>query len=153
MRQMQCCYATGDKARLHFIENQWTPYNHQIGADKRGTPLCSTIQDLATSLTQNNYSTQTTHSRAHSSKTNIIRQDMLELESCAKGHLEGLVCEITSLAEHSRPPTTHSSQSTCWSTNTEDVNVALTVIKAVRGFGDTWSLVAAISLALFAERK
>lgn len=78
---------------------------------------------------------------------------MLELESCAKGHLEGLVCEIATLAGHSRPPTTQSSQSTCWSTNTDEINVALTVIKAVGGVGDTWLLVAAISLALFARRK
>lgn len=67
---------------------------------------------------------------------------MLELESCVKGHLEGLVSEIATLAGHARPPTTRSTQSTCWSTNTEEVNVALTVIKAVcQQYVDMWSLV------------
>lgn len=46
-----------------------------------------------------------------------------------KGHLNGLVKEISSLIGHSKPAT--ASPTTCWTKNSEDVDVALKVLGAV----------------------
>lgn len=59
--------------------------------------------------------------------------DNASLQSFTKDHLEGLRSEIDALLGHAKPATKSTSQTTCWSTNSEDVNVALAVIWAVSG--------------------
>lgn len=59
--------------------------------------------------------------------------EIVNLKSCAKEHLQVLASEIVTLIGHAKPPTKCRAPTTCpcWSTNNEDVNVALTVIRAV----------------------
>lgn len=55
---------------------------------------------------------------------------VVELKGSAKTHLQGLASEIDSLVGHAQP-VPRGSAPTCWAKNTEDVNIALTVLRAV----------------------
>lgn len=55
---------------------------------------------------------------------------VVELKECAKTHLKDLASEITTLIGHARPAGKGLPMN-CWSTNSEDINVALTVLQAV----------------------
>lgn len=57
--------------------------------------------------------------------------ETMNLSKPTKGHLEGLRKEIEGLIAHSKPVSEHVSATTCWSKNSEDVDVALQVIGAV----------------------
>lgn len=61
---------------------------------------------------------------------------VVELKDSAKGHLEALAAEIATLIGHAKPGTQVSPTMKSWTSNTQDVNVALTVLQAVR---ELWS--------------
>lgn len=55
---------------------------------------------------------------------------VVELKDAAKVHLKGLASEINTLIGHARPEG-KGLPIKCWSTNSQDVSVALTVLQAV----------------------
>lgn len=56
------------------------------------------------------------------------------IKSCSKTHLESLATEITKLIEHAQPPK-GDLQATCWSSNNQDMDIALSVLRAVSPLG------------------
>ena len=54
-----------------------------------------------------------------------------ELKSCGDSHLERFAAEIKHLIGHAQPSIKGEVPATCWSTNNQDVDIALSVLRAV----------------------
>lgn len=73
----------------------------------------------------------------HVNLTGHLMAHTVNLQRYAKVHLEALACELSILIAHAQPTNKASGPTRCWSTNNKEVDIALTVIRAVSAFGDT----------------
>lgn len=103
---MRSLRGTADESKLQGRIDAW---------DGRGTTACET------------YTAQDTCAE----QTLDFMARMVAMKSGNKRHLESLASELATLADHAQSVTKSKSPPTSWSRNTQDVNVAVTVIQAV----------------------